>query len=337
MCTTACTVLLNPLGSEGAVLDLAQDLLHLLAGLLGDDALAGAVVAVLSGIGDGVTHLGKAALVDQVNDQLHLVNALEVSVLRSVASLDQSLKASLHQLADAAAEDSLLAEQVGLGLGLEGGLEDAGTAAADAAGICQSDVHSLAGSVLLNADQIRNAVTLEVLGTNGVARALRSDHDNVDVSRRNDLLEVDVEAVSESQNIARLQVRLDNVLVDVSLLLIRGQHHDDVAGSSSLSRSHDLQTVVLSLLLVLGARTQTNDNMYAGVLQVHCVSMTLGAEADDSNGLAVEQRQVAVCIIEHFYHCYYLLNVWKVNWVNKFINRRPEPSIKRNEIICGSR
>ena len=125
--------------------------------------------------------------------------------------------------------------------------------------------------------------------------------------------------MSESQNIARLQVRSDNVLVDVSLLLIRGQHHDDVACCCCLSRSHDLQTVVLCLLLVLGARTQTYYNMYAGVLQVHCVSMTLGAEADDSNGLAVEQRQVAVCIIEHFYHCYYLLNVWKVNWVNKFI------------------
>ena len=63
--TAACTVLLNPLGSEGTVLDLAQDLLHLLAGLLGDDALAGAVIAVLSGVGDGVTHLSEAALVDQ--------------------------------------------------------------------------------------------------------------------------------------------------------------------------------------------------------------------------------------------------------------------------------
>ena len=60
--------------------------------------LAGAVIAVLSGIGDGVTHLGKAALVDQVNDQLHLVDALEVSVLRRVASLDQGLEASRHQL-----------------------------------------------------------------------------------------------------------------------------------------------------------------------------------------------------------------------------------------------
>ena len=35
-----------------------------------DQALAGAVVAVLSGVGDGVTHLGEAALVDEVNDCL---------------------------------------------------------------------------------------------------------------------------------------------------------------------------------------------------------------------------------------------------------------------------
>ena len=40
------------LGSEGSVLDLGQDLLHLLAGLGGDEALAGAVVAVLCGVGD---------------------------------------------------------------------------------------------------------------------------------------------------------------------------------------------------------------------------------------------------------------------------------------------
>ena len=239
------------------------------------------------------------------------MNALEVSVLRSVASLNQSLKASLHQLANAAAEDSLLTEQVGLGLGLEGGLEDAGTAAADTAGICQSDVHSLAGSVLIYASQIRNTLTLFVCTTNDVTRALRSNHDNVNVSRRNDLLEVDVEAVRESQYVARLQVRSDNVLVDVSLLLIRSQHHDDVACCCCLSRSHNLQAVVLRLLLVLGARAQTNYNMYTGILQVHCVSMTLGTKADDCNGLAVEQRQVAVCVIKHLYHFYFLLKIYK--------------------------
>ena len=34
---------------------------HLLAGLLGNQALAGAVVAVLGSVGDGVAHLGEAA------------------------------------------------------------------------------------------------------------------------------------------------------------------------------------------------------------------------------------------------------------------------------------
>ena len=122
---------------------------------------------------------------------------------------------------------------------------------------------------------------------------------------------MDVEAVSESQYVARLQVRLDNVLVDVSLLLVRGQHHDDVACCCSLSRSHNLQAVVLGLLLVLGARAQTYYNVYTGVLQVHCVSMTLGTKADDCNGLAVEQRQVAVCVIKHLYHFYFLLKIYK--------------------------
>lgn len=98
-----------------------------------------------------------------------------------------------------------LTEQVGLGLGLEGGLDDAGTAAADTASVCQSDIHSLAGSVLIYASQIRYTLTLFVCTANDVTRALRSNHDNVNVSRRNDLLEVDVEAVSESQYVARLR------------------------------------------------------------------------------------------------------------------------------------
>ena len=77
---------------------------------------AGNILAKLSGIGDGIVHGCHAALVDQVNDQLHLVDALEVSVLGRIASLNQRLEAALHQVDYAAAQNSLLAEQVGLGL-----------------------------------------------------------------------------------------------------------------------------------------------------------------------------------------------------------------------------
>lgn len=46
---------------KGAVLDILKDLLHRLLGLLGDDLRAGDVVAVLGGVGNGVSHACKAA------------------------------------------------------------------------------------------------------------------------------------------------------------------------------------------------------------------------------------------------------------------------------------
>src|SRR3546814_3971128 len=56
--------------------------------------------------------------------------ALEIGHLGGVARLDQGLVAGLDQLDQAAAEHDLLAEQVGLAFFLEGGLDDAGLAAA---------------------------------------------------------------------------------------------------------------------------------------------------------------------------------------------------------------
>ena len=60
-------------------------------------------------------HLGEAALVEQVDDQLELVQALEIGDLGLVAGLDQRLEAGDDQLGGAAAQHGLLAEQIGLG------------------------------------------------------------------------------------------------------------------------------------------------------------------------------------------------------------------------------
>src|SRR3954447_9977580 len=112
--------LLDQLAGERTVLDLAQDAAHLLAGLLVDQPRAAGVAAVLGGVRHRPVHLGDAALVHQVDDQLHLVQALEVGRLGLVTRLDQGVEARLDQLGQAAAEHSLLAEQVGLGLLGEG-------------------------------------------------------------------------------------------------------------------------------------------------------------------------------------------------------------------------
>ena len=110
-------------------------------------------VAVLGGVGDRVAHAGDALLVHEVDDQLHLVEALEVRHLRRVAGLDERLEPGLHERGEAAAQHDLLAEQVGLGLLGERRLDDAGAGAADGVGVRQREVAGLPGRVLLDGDE----------------------------------------------------------------------------------------------------------------------------------------------------------------------------------------
>src|SRR5439155_22111868 len=101
------------------------------ARLLADDAPAARHVAVLGGVADRVAHVGDAALVDEVDDQLHLVQALEIRHLGRVPGLDQRLVAGADPLGQPAAEHRLPAEEVGLAPLLDAGLEAASTLAAD--------------------------------------------------------------------------------------------------------------------------------------------------------------------------------------------------------------
>ena len=152
----------DPLFGELAGLDLLQDLLHLGLGLGGHDARAARDVAVLGGIADAVAHAGDAFLVHQVDDQLHLVQALEVRHLRLVPSLDQRLEAGAHQRGQTTAQHDLLAEQIGLGLFAEGGLDDASAGATDCLGVRQRERVRAAGRVLVHSDQARHTPALGV-------------------------------------------------------------------------------------------------------------------------------------------------------------------------------
>ena len=84
-------ILKQPVFREGSVLNIGEDLFHRFLGLICDDLRSGDVIAVLCGVGDGVSHSREAALIDQIHDQLHLMDTLKIRVLRCVASLNQSL------------------------------------------------------------------------------------------------------------------------------------------------------------------------------------------------------------------------------------------------------
>ena len=60
---------------EYARLDVAEDLPHPLAHTLVDDARATGKIAVLGGVRDRVAHVRDLALVDQVDDQLHIASS----------------------------------------------------------------------------------------------------------------------------------------------------------------------------------------------------------------------------------------------------------------------
>ena len=91
-------VLGHPLGGEFAGLDLAEDLAHRLAGVVGDDSLAARVIAVLGSVGDRVTHPAQTTLEEQVDDELELVEHLEVRGLFAIAGIYQGLDRCLDAL-----------------------------------------------------------------------------------------------------------------------------------------------------------------------------------------------------------------------------------------------
>ena len=130
-------VLGDPARGERAVLDLREDLLHRRADVVVDDPRAADVVAELGRVADAEAHEVEAAAVHQVDDELELVHRLEVGQLGLVAGLDERLEGHLDQRRRPAAQDRLLAEQVGLGLLGEGRLEDAGAGAAERPGVGQ--------------------------------------------------------------------------------------------------------------------------------------------------------------------------------------------------------
>src|SRR5690606_19110882 len=156
-----------------------------------DDAGTAGQVAVLRGLADVAVHLGHAAFVQQVDDQLELVHAFEIGDLRLVAGFDQGLEALHDQFGDAAAQDRLVAEQIGLGLLGKARRDQAAAGAADTVRIRLRPRQRLAGDVLVHGDEAGHAVAGFVFATDQGARTLRRDEDDVPGLARLDLLEVD--------------------------------------------------------------------------------------------------------------------------------------------------
>ena len=235
------------------------------------------------------------------------MEALEVGALGLIASLDQRVKASLDERADAAAEHRLLAEEVGFGLFLEGRLQNSGAGAADALQVAEAEGVRLAGGVLMDGDQSWDAAALGEDLADAMAGGLGRGHADVDVLGGDDGLVVNVEAVGEHEQLAGGQVGADLLGVELGLALVGGEDHHHVGPFGDLGGRADFQAGLLRLADGLGGRLQADLHLDAGILEVESVGVALGAVADDGYLLGLNQGQVGILIVVSLRHDFFFL------------------------------
>ena len=95
--------------------------------------------------------------------------------------------------------------------------------------------------------------------------------------------------MAEQQRVAGRDPVLQPASQICAVELVGCQQHHEVALAGGVGRLEHPQAVVLGLGDARRVRTQPDDDVDAGVLQVQCVGMALGAVADDRDGLAVEK------------------------------------------------
>ena len=156
------------------------------------------------------------------------MDAFEIGIFGLIAGFHQDFETAAHQVNDAAAQNGLFTEQVGLGLLIHRGLQDPRTGSADPGDVSQGDIIGLAGGILFDSDQAGNALSGNIGAADGVARTLRRGHENVHIRRRDDPLVADVEAVREGDGFAFGHIRCDLAVVNIGLDFIIDEHHDDV-------------------------------------------------------------------------------------------------------------
>ena len=163
----------------------------------------------------------------------------------------------------------------------------------------ERDLLGLAGRVLRHRDEARHAAAFFVGAAHEVTGTLRRDHPDVDTGGRCDLVEVDVEAVRERERVAVREVRRDVGLVDLLLLGVGQQHHDDVGFPHRVAGRQHAQTRGFGLGLRLRSFAQPDDHVDAGVLQVQRVRVSLRAVAEDRDLAVGDQRGVGVVVVVH--------------------------------------
>ena len=235
------------------------------------------------------------------------MEGFKISDFRLIAGFAQGFEPVGDQLADPAAQDSLFPEQVGFRFFLESGLDDPGTGAADASGIGQGQIEAFARGILFHGEYVRHAAAFHESPADQMARAFGGDHEYVHISGRDDLFEMDVEAMGKSQGAAALQVGSDFGFVYIGLFFIRDQDHGHIGGCNGFRNGLDFQAGGTGHSGRFAAFVQADHHIDAAFFQVQGMRMALAAVTDDGHRLVFQYAPVNVLVIKYFCHGKHLL------------------------------
>ena len=135
-----------------------------------------------------------------------------------------------------------------------------------------------------------------------MAGALGRDHHHINIFRRLDQLEADVETMGEAQHLACGQVRCNFLGVDLFLELVRKQHHDPVRLRCGIGHTEHLESISLGLVRRSAALVETHHHVHTTVLEVQCMGVPLGSIADDRHRLAVQLTEIGIGVVEKLGH-----------------------------------
>src|SRR5712692_153434 len=299
---SAVLVLLDPLLGKRAILNSRQNFFHGSARCLPHDLFTTGEVTVLGSVGNGVAHTAQPTLVDQVDNQLHLVQALEIGDLGLIAGLDQSFESFLDEGRQPAAEHGLFAEKITLGFFLEGGLQNPGAGRTDAVRVTQRVFVGASAGVLMHGDQRWNTAAFRIYAAQQVTWTFGRNHHYINVFRRDDRLKMNAEAMGDPENLAGMEKWLDCRLVHLGLGLVWREDLDPVGELRGFGGRDDRHPVSLRLLRARPLGIEPHNHLVAAIAQVLGLGMALASVTEDGDGFALEGGGAGIMRIENGGH-----------------------------------
>src|SRR6056297_175702 len=141
------------------------------------------------------------------------METLEICNFLLISRLGQCVESGFYEFGDASTKHALLSKKVGLGFFFKRGLDDSSAGCSDSSCVCQSQVPCLTRRILMNSEKSRNPLAVFIHSSNEMSGSFWRHHEYVYAFVRYNLSKMNIEAVSENESIAGIQVGLNGCFI----------------------------------------------------------------------------------------------------------------------------